>query len=163
MEELYRTYRDNTYRVCLAVTRDPALAEEAVQQCWEGVLRRAARGPLPQGDGLRGYLITAARHAALDALARERGDLPLEEGWDTPAPDNTEGAARYRELVARIRALPEQYREVLELKFVLEYDNRAIARRTGLTPGAVAGRLRRGRALLVETLRKEGYHDDTVY
>ena len=43
VEKLYRTYRDNTYRVCLAVTRDPALAEEAVQQCWKGVLRRAAR------------------------------------------------------------------------------------------------------------------------
>ena len=163
VEKLYRTYRDNTYRVCLAVTRDPALAEEAVQQCWEGVLRRAARGPLPEGDGLVGYLITAARHAALDVLAKERDDLPLEAGGDAPAPDDTEGAARYRELVARIRALPENYREILEMKFVLEYDNRAIARRTGLTPGAVAGRLRRGRALLAEILRKEGYHDDTIH
>ena len=144
MEKLYRTYRDNTYRVCLAVTRDPILAEEAVQQCWEGVLRRAARGPLPEGDGLVGYLITAARHAALDVLAKERDDLPLEAGGDAPAPDDTEGATRYRELVARIRALPENYREILEMKFVLEYDNRAIARRTGLSPGAVAGRLRRG-------------------
>ena len=156
MEKLYRTYRDNTYRVCLAVTRDPALAEEAVQQCWEGVLRRAARGPLPEGDGLVGYLITAARHAALDVLAKERDDLPLEAGGDAPAPDDTEGAARYRELVARIRALPENYREILEMKFVLEYDNRAIARRTGLTPGAVAGRLRRGRALLAAAREEFG-------
>lgn len=161
VEQLYRAYRDNTWRVCLAVTRDPQLAEEAVQQCWEGVLRRAARGPLPQGAGLEGYLITAARHAAVDVLRREGRTVPLPEGWDAPAPDDPEGEARRRAVVARIRALPENYREILELKFILEYDNAAIAKRTGLTPGAVAGRVRRGRALLVELLRKEGYGDDT--
>lgn len=158
MEQLYREYRDRVFRITLSILKDPALAEEAAQLCWEKLLRRPAGVPLPQGQALRGYLSAAAKHAALDILRREPPPAePLTEDWDAPGPHNTEGESDYRAIVAVIRAMPEEYRQVLELKFVLEYDNRAIAKETGLSPGAVAGRIRRGRALLIEALRKEGY------
>ena len=56
-----------------------------------------------------------------------------------------------------IRALPEGYRRVLELKCVEEESNREIARRLGLKESTVATRILRGRALLAEALEKEGY------
>ncbi len=157
MKRFYSIYRDNTFRVCLSILKNQALAEEANQQCWENLMRRSGASAQLQEGEVEGYLITAAKHAALDVLKREGRYQPLEEGWDAPAPQNTEGEAAYRSIVALIRSMPEQYRQVLELKFVLEYDNRAIAKCTGLSAGAVSGRIRRGRALLIEALRKEGY------
>ena len=56
-----------------------------------------------------------------------------------------------------IRALPEGYRRVLELKCVEEWSNREIARRLGIKESTVAVRILRGRAMLKERLEKEGY------
>ncbi|MGN0969499.1 MAG: RNA polymerase sigma factor, partial [Evtepia sp.] len=56
-----------------------------------------------------------------------------------------------------IRAMPEQYRTILELKFVLEWRDKDIARYVGLSESAVSTRITRGRKLLQEALRKEGY------
>ena len=90
-----------------------------------------------------------------DMLRRERREEALPEDWDPPAPETGEGAYRY--LVDLIRALPEGYRRVLELKCVEEESNREIARRLGLKESTVATRVLRGRALLAEALEKEGY------
>ena len=53
--------------------------------------------------------------------------------------------------------MPEQYRTILELKFVWELEEKEIARQTGLTVSAVSTRVYRGRKLLQQALRKEGY------
>ena len=71
-----------------------------------------------------------------------------------PAPETGETAYRY--LVGLIRALPEGYRRVLELKCVEEESNREIARRLGLKESTVATRVLRGRTMLAEALKKEG-------
>ena len=55
------------------------------------------------------------------------------------------------------RALPEQYREILDLKFLEEKTDQEIADLLGLSKGAVSTRISRGRKLLQEKLREEGY------
>ena len=61
-----------------------------------------------------------------------------------------------------IRALPESYRRILELKCVEEWSNREIARRLNITESTVSMRVLRGRAMLRERLEKEGYTYDAV-
>ena len=51
----------------------------------------------------------------------------------------------------------EGYRRVLELKLVEEQSNQEIARRLGLNESTVATRIQRGKAMLRERLKKEGY------
>lgn len=63
----------------------------------------------------------------------------------------------YAYLVSLVRALPEGYRRVLELKLVEEQSNQEIARRLGLNESTVATRIQRGKAMLRERLKKEGY------
>lgn len=58
-----------------------------------------------------------------------------------------------------IRALPEQYRTILKLKFLWEWTDRAIAQAVGLSVDAVSARVSRGRKLLQQNLREAGYHD----
>ncbi|MBR6526534.1 MAG: sigma-70 family RNA polymerase sigma factor, partial [Lachnospiraceae bacterium] len=60
-------------------------------------------------------------------------------------------------IVEVIRAMPEQYRTILELKFVLEWKDKEIARHLGLPLSTVTSRIHRGRKLLQDALIKEGY------
>mgnify|MGYP002693925455 FL=1 len=46
---------------------------------------------------------------------------------------------------------------MLELKLVEEQSNQEIARRLGLNESTVATRIQRGKAMLRERLKKEGY------
>lgn len=76
---------------------------------------------------------------------------------DAPAPDpgDTDG------IVSIIRSMPEQYRQVLELKFLLEWSDEMIAQKLGLTLNATYTRISRGKKLLRERLIQEGYADET--
>ena len=60
-------------------------------------------------------------------------------------------------LVEIIRAMPEKYREILELRFVLEYSYQEIARLQHLNPSTVSTLISRGRRLLIADLKAEGY------
>ena len=55
--------------------------------------------------------------------------------------------------------MPEEYRRILELRFVAEWSTAAIAAELGLTEGAVKTRIFRGRKLLIHLMQKEGYLD----
>jgi RNA polymerase sigma-70 factor (ECF subfamily) len=90
-------------------------------------------------------------------LRREKRKVEMEEARWEPAIPADEGA--FRALVELIRRMPEEYRQVLELRFVAEWGLAEIAEATGLTEGAVKTRVFRGRKLLIDRLRKEGYLD----
>lgn len=53
--------------------------------------------------------------------------------------------------------MPENYRAILEMKYVLEYSNAEIARAMGISENAVAARLYRCRDQLKKRLRQEGF------
>ena len=153
--KLHGAYEKKLYAVAVRVLGDPTAAEDAVQQTWLQIIRRWDRVSALPWSETEGYLVTTVKNAAVDMLRKERREESLPEDWDPPAPEEGEGAYRY--LVNLIRALPEGYRRILELKCVEEESNREIARRLGLKESTVATRVLRGRAMLAETLKKEGY------
>lgn len=100
------------------------------------------------------------KNTALDLLRKEGRSGNLDEDWDAPAPEDTEGETSYRRLVDIIAAMPLSYRQVLDLRLVGEWSIKEIARATGLSEAAVRGRVKRGLELLREELEKEGYAYD---
>lgn len=152
---LYEAYEKKIYAVALRILGDPSRAEDAAQQTWLQLLRSWERvSALPWGE-TEGYVVTAAKNCALDILRAERQTAAFPEDWDPPAPEERQDEYHY--LVSLIRALPEGYRRILELKCVEEQTNREIARRLGMKESTVAVRLMRGKAMLKERLEKEGY------
>ena len=77
-----------------------------------------------------------------------------------------ESAAKIKEAELRYKedsdSMPEAYLRPLELKFICEYSDREIAHDLGITLGAVQQRIRRGRVLLIQKLREDGYDRETV-
>lgn len=151
---LYQAYNPRCYRAALALLGVPHLAEEAVQETWLKAVRLAETAPAQEVER---QLFTILKNTALDLRRRERRYAPLPEGWDAPGGTEAEGGADFRALVELIRALPERYRRVLELKYLGEYGNREIARRLGVKESTVATQIQRGRKLLLDAWKREGY------
>ena len=106
-------------------------------------------------DRRLGWMVVIVKHTAYSLLEKEGRHLPLDPDWDAPAPE----AGDVQGIVDLIRALPEQYRTILELKFLWEWTDRAIAQAVGMSVDAVSARVSRGRKLLQKNLREAGYHD----
>ena len=153
---LYSAYEKKIYAVALRVLGDPTRAEDAAQQTWLQLLKSWERVSALPWEETEGYAVTAAKNCALDLLRSERRTAAFPEDWDPPAPEAHQDEYDY--LVSLIRALPEGYRRILELKLVEEQSNREIAGWLGMNESTVASRVLRGRTMLKERLEKEGYH-----
>jgi len=152
---LHGAYEKKLYAVALRLLGDASRAEDAVQQTWLRVIEHWERVSALPWEETEGYVVTIAKNAALDLVRARRRTAALPEDWDMPAPEP--GETEYRRLVALVRTMPEGYRRVLELKFVEERTNREIARMLGMNESTVSTRVKRGRAMLVEAMEREGY------
>ena len=61
-------------------------------------------------------------------------------------------------IVRLFRNLPETYRAVLEMKILIGYTDKEIAKHLGISETAVSSRASRGRELLRKLIEKEGLH-----
>ncbi len=155
--KIYHKYRDMVYRQALGILKRPELAEEACQDCWlNAALHFDALEALPEGKE-RPWLLAVARNAALTVKKKE-GRYMAEEFVDRESIHALpEAQNAFRGLVELIRDMPENYRGVLELKYVCEWTNRDIAKALRLKEGTVAARLSRGKKLLLERMEAAGY------
>ena len=162
-EEFFHRYQLRLYCVALNILQNQALAEEAVQEAFLRIARQFEKFLEIYENNCREigpWAVTIVKNVSLDILKKEGRSGELSETWDPPAPEDTEKAEGYRRLVALIRSMPEKYRRVLELRFVCEYSTKEIARDLGISPAAAEKRIQRGRTMLIEKLREEGYGDD---
>jgi RNA polymerase sigma-70 factor (ECF subfamily) len=103
------------------------------------------------------YIVTIVKNASLDILRREKRTVLTDEQIEESYEPDINGELEFQRLVSLIRSMPGHYRNVLELKLVLEYSNKEIGKQLHLNESTVSSRISRGRAMLVEQLKKEGY------
>ena len=149
---------DGAYRLALWLVRDPATAEDVVQ---DAVLKaHGAWGRYREGN-VRAWLFTIVRRRAYDWLRQDRHatvDIDDEAAWthedavhlrDEGTPETTLVAA---EMVERLRgallALPAVFREVIMLKDIEDMPYKTIAEVLDVPVGTVMSRLARGRDML---------------
>lgn len=157
-QRLYRALEDSVRGLVFKLLGDERQTEDAVQQCWANVIGSFDRISAMPWQEAQGYVAVCARNAAYDQIRkiqRQGAEVPMPEGWE-PESMTQDGNEFYR-LVSIIREMPENYRQVLELKFVCEWTNKQIAQALDLSETAVSTRVSRGRALLIERLKEEGY------
>jgi RNA polymerase sigma-70 factor (ECF subfamily) len=152
------------YATALRLTRNPADAEDLVQDTFVKALRFSAR--FKPGTNLKAWLYTILlntwRNRRRDA-ARETVEI------DSPrveqAASGSDGSAALEtpeqillratvrdDLQAALDALPEIFREAVWLRDVEEFTYAEIAEMAGIPIGTVMSRISRGRRLLFERL-----------
>lgn len=152
MATLYDRYSRVVYSVALRVLRDPASAEDVLQEVFMQIWRNPDSFTAARGS-LGGWLAIVARNRAIDALRRKRPTASVDD-VALAAPGNFADEAERTTLMDRARAvivkLPREQRKTLEMAFFDGLTHSEIAEMTGDPLGTVKTRIRS--ALL--TLRK---------
>jgi RNA polymerase sigma-70 factor, ECF subfamily len=174
LEALMGRYTDRVYRLARGVTRNPADAEEVVQDVFLRLFRK-----IDGFDGRSALGTWIYRITVNTALSKRRGkakevEVPLEPDLPTFKPDgHREGERAFlvadwsptpeaallsgeaREVLTRaLDELPDSYRTVLVLRDVEELSSEATAEVLGESVASVKSRLHRARMALRERLTR---------
>jgi RNA polymerase sigma-70 factor (ECF subfamily) len=160
MRRLFDSEGPRLMAIAMRILREPALAEEAMQDTLIKVWTRAATFH-PDRGAPRAWLTMVLRNTALNILRSERRGTPTHDGditalQDRVAADETESALRSLDPALRLRhcldALDANRRHAILLAYVHGYSQGEIAGRTGLPLGTVKAWMRRGLGQLRECL-----------
>src|SRR5262249_54006995 len=147
------------WRVCRAILADEQAAEDAFQATFLA-LAQQAKALATGGRPLVGWLHCAARRYATKARAARYRRAPPETKARTPRVAEPAAELSARELIAalddEVSRLADVHRLPLLLCFWQGLTQDEAARRLGITPTAVKGRLERGRAKLAARLTRRG-------
>jgi RNA polymerase sigma-70 factor (ECF subfamily) len=145
LDTLVRHHHRNLLRFAYSLCRDPALAQDAVQDAWIKVAGRLRA--LEDPRAFRGWLYHAVRWRVGDLQRRAyRGDRPLDEA--TAPSDLTDARDLGMDLTAAIEVLPKIERQALQLFYVSGLTISEIAVVLDIPTGTVKSRLYRARGLL---------------
>jgi RNA polymerase sigma factor (sigma-70 family) len=164
LAELYDRFGHVAYGLAVRVVRDPALAEDAVQEAFLAVWRSAARF-IPERAKARTWILTVVHRRAVDIVRREepRRTEPLEAA-PQPSANLTEDEAWLRLQRTRVqealRRLPDQQREALELAYFGGFTQAELADRLGEPLGTIKSRMFTGLARLRELLTDTGREEE---
>jgi RNA polymerase sigma factor (sigma-70 family) len=164
LAELYDRFGHIAYGLALRVVRDPALAEDAVQEAFLAIWRSAARF-VPERAKASTWILTLVHRRAVDVVRREepRRTEPLEAA-PQPSANLTEDEAWLRLRRSRVqealRRLPDQQREALELAYFGGFTQSELAERLGEPLGTIKSRMFTGLARLRELLAETGREEE---
>jgi RNA polymerase sigma-70 factor (ECF subfamily) len=164
LAELYDRFGQVAYGLALRIVRDPALAEDAVQEGFLAVWRSAGRYVAERAKAST-WVLTLVHRRAVDLVRREqpRRAEPLSEPPAEPAGDTEEQAwlTLQRERVHEaLRALPDKQREAIELAYFGGFTQSELADRLGEPLGTIKSRMFSGLARLRELLGERGLEGD---
>ena len=164
-EELLRRYEGKIYRLCCALLRDRAQAEDAAQESlirvWQALDRYDGRASLSS------WIYAITRNRCLTALEKRRpldslDELGEEAEFGLPASgEHCDG--RPGQLLGLVELLPERLRGALVLYYYEERSVSEVALMLGCPEGTVKTLLFRARAALAEMLKRRGLDDSTYW
>lgn len=158
------SHLDALYNLARWLTRDPAEAEDLVQETYLRAIRAAHQ--FQPGTNLRAWLFQILRNAfftlykrkgreaetldpeVLDGMPHTSGTVSVDDRLAGPA-DGTAGL----DLTAALNRLPEEYRSVVLLADLEDFSMGEIAAVMDCPVGTVKSRLFRARGILKELLR----------
>ena len=148
---LYDRYGKMAYSLAYRILGDIHAAEDAVQEAFINIWRRAGSFSASRGTA-RTWIMAVVHHRSIDIGRRRRGltprELPLEMAQLPEDPRDTwyeVSNTLDRELLnGCLQRIPKTQREVIQLAYFEGYTQREIAALKGIPLGTVKGRMRIG-------------------
>lgn len=152
MASLFDRYSKVVYSVALRVLRDPASAEDVLQEIFMQIWRNPD-GFIATRGSLGGWLAVVSRNRSIDALRRKRPTDQVDD-MSLASPYNLANEAERNSMMEKARnviyKLPADQRKTLEMAFFDGLTHSEIAEMTGDPLGTVKTRIRSA----LTTLRK---------
>jgi len=152
LADFYDRLSPLAYGMALRIAGRPDLAEDAVQEAFLRVWRRAEHFDATRG-GPRAWFLRLVRNVVIDHLrargSRDRTEVrSAEQGDVNPAPERPDEAAMRSERASRVRAalaeLPQEQRRAIEIAYFEGLSHSEIAAREQTPLGTVKTRIRDG-------------------
>ncbi len=157
LDGLIATHASAVYRFALSIVRDPALADDVVQE----TMIKAWRSAPTEADGTvpRAWLFRVARNTAISMLRSRRdvvlGPEALPDGSSGPGVSRTvEGRAALADLWDALNVLNEDDRALIVLRELDGMSYEEMAELLGLPLSSVKTRLFRARRVLAKSMEE---------
>jgi RNA polymerase sigma-70 factor (ECF subfamily) len=164
-EKVYEQYKAVALRAAFRVTRDLALAEDAVHNGYLQIIKNWENFLQIPCDKRKSRIVIIVKNKAIDLLRQRRG-IETQEIHYEDMPSNEVDMSVILEqkedmefIISCISKLPEIYKIVLELRFLHELSNIEIAETLGLNQNTVAMRILRAKAMLSEMIEKRNANE----
>ena len=153
--ELYNLYSTPMLLVAKKIFgQDQSSAEDAVQNAWMKVVENFSKIQAIPCKKRGTYLVVIVKNEAISMIRKQKHELPLDEAVLGQEVDMESSNQSILKIIHQMAPL---YRTILEMRFVEECSTREIATKLHLKESTVNTRIHRGRLLLIEQLKKEGY------
>lgn len=160
--EIYQRYRTNVYRICLAILKDPDLANDLVQDVMIRVLEKL---PKLQNEFLLGVWIhSIARNESITYCKKSKKSQMLwVDAYPNLTADDTDQEladdkeSLFEAIGRAIGVLNEETRTMLTLKYMEDASIKELQLKYALSESAVKMRLARGRERVVEVCNQSRY------
>lgn len=146
IENPFRRYRDDVYRLALSYTKSIQEAEDVCQTVFLKLLQQESVTPGKEKAWL--MQVTANQCRNLLRSSWWRNTAPLEEASDSVQPKNLE-------IYQAVMALPPKYRVVIYLRYYEELTTAEMGKLLHISQTAVTTRLSRAREMLKQQLKEE--------
>lgn len=154
--ELYRKYCDGMFIVANRYLKDPAVAEDALQEAFIKAFQKVEqfKGDVTFGAWLKRIVI----NKCLDMIKARKMELQsLDEGVMHIVEDDTDweadDEATMQEVYSAIEELPENYKVVVKLYLLEGYDHQEISEILDISESASRTNLHRGKLQLQKKLK----------
>ena len=145
IESLFRSYKDDVYRLALSYTKSVQEAEDVCQTVFLKLMEQKSIKPGKERAWL--MQVTANRCKNLLRSSWWKQTVPMEETLPAPAPE-------YTDTWEKVMALPPKYRVLVYLRYYEELSTGEMAQLLHISQSTVTTRLSRARKLLKEQLQE---------
>jgi RNA polymerase sigma factor (sigma-70 family) len=137
--ELVDRYHADLVRLAFAMSGDRALAEDAVQACWQAAW--GSRLKVRDWERIRGWLFTVTANEVRRQLRRQRLAYVLRGRLRPPQPGDID--PRHLDLAHAVQGLSLRDRQLLAMRYSLGLTSEEIAGHLGLSASGTRVRLQR--------------------
>lgn len=158
-EILYKKYRDMMYYKAYDILKDSYLAEDAVHDSFLGIAKIINKIEIDSYK-TKALFLTITKNRAIDLYRKRkiRNHVDLEEIDHYKSSSQDDNTLKFL-----IKALPDIYRDILELKYYHGYTYEEISKLLHINPNTVGVRLYRAKKMLEEELNDKGEQKEDDY
>ena len=138
---LYDCMSRQMYALALSILKNPADAEDAMQETFVKVIQRIET--YREGGNARSWLLSITRNTALDMVRKRKTSVPLEEPTVLETASTCRDMAQKLALDEALLRLPQTDREIIVMRAVWGMRFSEIAEHTDMQKSAVEKRYRR--------------------
>ena len=158
MGELFEKYYPMMKKAVLSVNPDSTETEDLVVEAFIRITSQINRLKTLDEPALAAYLRITARNVAIKAIKRQNRFpfLHIESIYEQVEGSPQDAIESNEQFQTLLSGLSQMEKDLLFLRYYLDYDIKAIAKETGLRRGYISERLYQIRGKLRKKLEKEG-------